>query len=68
MMTDEERTLLLEVAKYCYVTGMDKLISCHPIAEAIRKFEPDFESRLESKTPSSASLRTLYGRTLYGHR
>ena len=42
-MTNDERTLLLEVAKYCYATGMNKVISGAPLAQAIKRFEPDFE-------------------------
>jgi hypothetical protein len=53
-MTDDERTLLVEVAKYCYATGMNKLISCRPLAAAINKFEPDFELHIADKTVQGA--------------
>jgi hypothetical protein len=42
-MTEDERALLLEIAKYCYATGMCQTISAIPLALAIKRFEPDFE-------------------------
>lgn len=47
-MTDDERALLLAVAKVMYAQASGKLIvrSDTPMLNAIKKLDPDFESEL----------------------
>lgn len=42
-MTEDERELLVQVAKYLYAKGMCAVVSGEPMLLAIRKFDPEFQ-------------------------